>query len=82
MEEGQRGQKELIRATVALGRSCGQHPVPWNRPSPPSPGSPCQQPRPKSTVGPEAKPSGERAWEDVPPASGGTRRGLVPSDGQ
>lgn len=37
MEAGQRGQKELIRATVALGGSCGQHPVPWNRPSPPSP---------------------------------------------
>lgn len=37
MEAGQRGQKELIRATVALGSSCRQHPVPWNRLSPPSP---------------------------------------------
>ena len=70
VEAGQRGQKELIRATVALGSSCGQHPVPWNRPSPPSPGSPCQQPRPKSTVGPEAKLSGAHAWEDVPHQAG------------
>lgn len=80
MEAGQQGQQELIRATVAPGSSCRQHPVPWNKPSSPHPSSTCQQPR--RTVGPEAEPSGAPAHEDMPPASSRARWSLVPSDDQ